>query len=204
MNRSLFPSLLILSVFLIQPALNAQTNSSEVSAKTFPDGAKKKQEERVTHRDQTKEDAWQKPQFGLVIKMARIGNQATSVGTQFGTHLDNLPGNMANATNFDLDVAYGVYGLNAASLNHFRKDLRRFVFGTRSFPTLGMHHSSPMPPVTEVANDPSTVLQALGFGTQFTLGKTNGNVYNVAPSIDFFGGVRTLRLNISNGFFKRR
>lgn len=204
MYRSLFSSLLILSVLLTPATSLSQESSTEDIQRVLLEIERKKSEERRLQNDRTDDLEWQKPKFGLVVRMARVGNQATSVGTRFGIHLDNLPGNRANANFFDLDAAYGVYGLSKASLNRFRNDYRQFVFGSRSYPSLGMNSTAPMPSYTEVANDPRTTIQQLGFGTEFKVGKKGGNVYHVAPSIDLFGEIRTFRLNISNSFFKRR
>ena len=148
--------------------------------------------------------AQKKPKFGLVVQTKRIGSTATSVGSEFGPYLANFGNNRHNEPSFDLNVDMGVYSFSKEGLASFKNDLNHFMFGQAPLSISDWPHVSPMPSYESASNDPVTLVEALGVGTQFSIEDARGNTYDITPSVNIFGDMPILRLNIGNGLFKKK
>lgn len=203
MTRSIIIPALVFSLFVLQPLAQAQSSA-----------AKSQQEESTTLKiiqsegtfdlnNQPKSRALQKPKFGLVVQTARVGATATSVGSELGPYLANFSNNRHMEPHFYLDQITGVYDISDAGLAKFKSDLNHFMFGPAPLSVSELPHMNPAPTYQSASNDPVTIVQSLGVGTQFSIEDAKGYTYDITPSVNLFGDMPILSLNISNGLFKK-
>ena len=192
MTRSLILPILISGLLSFQPVVNAQNPTKTL-----------KSESELRLDVEAQKHTSQKPKFGLVVQMSRVGATSTSVGNEFGPYLANFS-NRHMEPQFNLDLNTEVYGFSKQGLTSFKSDLNHFMFGPTPLSVSELPHISPPPTYQEASNAPVSIVQALGVGTQFSVEDAKGQTYHITPSVNIFDDMPILSLNIANGIFKKK